>query len=83
MSGVTPDLCFKGWEMKAGNSSGRCCCNCKWQRPAVGHPWNTRQWLKKPISTMVAYACTVPEMERIVLFDVEHSICELHDWREL
>jgi hypothetical protein len=80
---VTHKLCYEGWAMKDGNSSGRCCCNCKYQKPAVGHPWNTRQWLKKSISTMVAYACTVPDMERIVLFDKEHGMCEMHDWREL
>lgn len=76
-------LCYEGWAMKDGNSSGRCCCNCKYQIPAVAHPWNKRDWLKGPITKTVAYACTMPEMERVTLFDFKHSMCEMHDWKEI
>lgn len=68
--------------MKDGNSSGRCCCNCKWQKPAVGHAWNTNQMLK-PKAHMIAYACTTPELDRVTLFDFKHSMCEVHEWKEL
>lgn len=80
---MTPDLCFEGWKMKDGNSSGRCCCNCRHQRFATGHPWNDRAWIKRPMTTNVAYACTNPELEKVVLFDKKHGMCEVHEWKQL
>ena len=69
--------------MKDGNSAGRCCCNCKWQRYIVQHPWNKHPWSKGKITQAIGYGCTVPDMPSVVFFDDKHSMCEMHDWREL
>ena len=61
---------------------GRCCCNCRWQRPIAGHPWNKKVGLNGSVTTTVGYGCTVPDMTHIVFFDIEHSLCEMHEWKE-
>lgn len=69
--------CYEGWKAADGNSTGRCCCNCRWQRPIVGHPWNKRR-IKQSISDRIGYGCTVPDMPSIVFFDSKHGMCEMH-----
>ena len=69
--------------MKDGNSAGRCCCNCKYQKIATAHPWNKNEQIKGPVTKALAYACTTPELERVTLFDFKHGMCEMHDWKEL
>lgn len=72
------DPCFKGWSEEDGNKKGTCCCNCRYQHHIVGHPWNRREWTKRPITTIIGYGCAMPESERIVLFDTSHGMCEMH-----
>ena len=72
--------CFLGW---AGpdNTQGRCCCNCKYQRPITAHPWNRHELTKGPITKNIGWGCTVPDMPGVTFFEVEHSMCELHTWK--
>lgn len=79
----TPVLCYEGWAMKDGNSSGRCCCNCRYQKYIVGHPWNKNSWSKGSITQAIGYGCLAPEMRSVIFFDNQHGMCEMHDWREL
>lgn len=74
--------CFEGWAAEAGNQSGQCCCNCKWQRPVSGHPWNQNPAFHGRISVRIAWGCTVPDMGSITLSEREHSMCEMHDFKE-
>ena len=80
---MATNLCYEGWALKDGNSSGRCCCNCKYQRPVVKHPWNKQTWAKGSITESIGWGCTVPEMPSVVLLEIEHSMCELHEWKAL
>lgn len=71
--------CFDGWSKEAGNRSGSCCCNCKWQRPISGHPWNKTPAFHGRISVVIGWGCTVPDMEGITFSEREHSMCEMHE----
>jgi hypothetical protein len=71
--------CMIGWNDKA-NRIGRCCCNCKYQRTISGHPWNQEPH-NGPLSVIIGYGCTVPDMPHITFFDKQHGICEMHDYR--
>jgi hypothetical protein len=75
------DPCYKGWDDKDVNKAGRCCCNCRFQKPIVCHPWNKNELTNGPISRTIGYGCNAPEMERIVFFDFEHSMCEMHEFK--
>ena len=77
-------LCFDGWSKENGNESGRCCCNCKWQRPISAHPWNKKYGppLEGSIMNVVGWGCTVPEFSKITFFEFEHGMCEVHDWKK-
>lgn len=79
----TPMPCYEGWAMKDGNSSGRCCCNCRYQHYIVRHPWNKNIWSKGRITEAMGYGCVSPEMEGIVFFDAKHGMCEMHNWKEI
>lgn len=72
------ELCFEGWKEEDGNKNGDCCCNCKYQRAIVGHPWNKNPLTKNSISTKIGYGCTVPDMPAIVFFETGHGMCEMH-----
>lgn len=62
---------------------GRCCCTCKWQRPISGHPWNKNiPQFNGSITDVVAWGCTVTDMPTIVLFETEHGMCEMHEFRK-
>lgn len=79
-----PSLCYKGWKLKDGNSSGRCCCNCQFQLPGIGHPWNKKEWMKRsPPYKIIAFVCAAPGMESATLFDNKHGMCEMHEWKKL
>ena len=69
--------------MKEGNSAGRCCCNCTYQRYIVQHPWNKQTWAKGPITQAFGYGCQPPEMRSVVFYEFQHSMCEMHEWKEL
>ena len=69
--------CFKGWSEEDGNHAGHCCCNCKYQRPIAGHPWNRPGLTKGSILRTIGYGCTVPDMPNIIFFDAIHGMCEM------
>ena len=79
--GINMTECFLGWAKDSGNTQGRCCCNCKYQRPITAHPWNRLPFTKGPITKNIGWGCTVPDMPGVTFFEVEHSMCELHDWK--
>lgn len=73
--------CFIGWAKDLGNKRGKCCCNCRYQKPIVAHPWNKAELIKGSISKVIGYGCNAPEMEATVFFDREHGMCEMHDYK--
>jgi hypothetical protein len=75
--------CNLGWNSESGNSQGRCCCNCKWQRPISAHPWNNNELIKGSITKIIGWGCTVPDMPSITFSEKEHSMCEMHTWKNL
>lgn len=70
---------FKGWPEENLINSGQCCCNCKWQRPISGHPWNKAALFSGRVSDVIAWGCTVPDMPNITLSEREHGMCEMHN----
>jgi len=76
----SPSECYKGWSKDNGNMQGRCCCNCRYQTPIVGHPWNKNDLTKTSITSIIGYGCTMPESDRIVFFDTSHGMCEMHEY---
>lgn len=72
--------CFEGWAEDNGNTSGSCCCNCRYQRPISGHPWNKRMGhpLQGSVADIIGWGCTVPDMPAITFFEFEHGMCEMH-----
>jgi hypothetical protein len=75
------DPCFKGWKEEDGNTAGRCCCNCKYQKPVVSHPWNRVEPMKGSITKSFGWGCLAPEMNAVVFYDFQHSMCEMHDFK--
>ena len=78
---VQHDPCFKGWNDEA-NKVGRCCCNCRYQKPIAGHPWNKNPLTKGSISAIIGYGCNAPEMPATVVYEFEHSMCEMHEFKD-
>lgn len=76
------ELCFEGWSAENGNISGRCCCNCMYQKKITGHPWNKNVAYRSRIVDVIGYACTIPENPNITFFESKHGMCEMHDWRK-
>jgi hypothetical protein len=76
------EKCFDGWARDNGNISGRCCCNCKYQRPIVGHPWNKRMGspIQGPMDIVIGFGCNIPDAPNTVFFEFKHGMCENHDW---
>jgi hypothetical protein len=74
--------CFQGWKEEDGNKGGHCCCSCRYQREIVGHPWNKREWTKRPITTIIGWGCASPELDRVVMFDKNHGMCEMYSDRD-
>ena len=74
--------CFQSWTEENGNNSGRCCCNCKWQRSASGHPWNKNKFVQGSVSQKIGYVCLNPEFQHATFYENEHGMCEVHNWRE-
>lgn len=81
------ELCYKGWEMKDGNSSGRCCCNCEYQYEVMRHPWNTGAGgrMLGPVTMNAGWGCYAlgaeSDEKKIIFYQDEHSMCELHKWK--
>ena len=73
--------CFKGWDDEY-NKAGRCCCNCQYQRPIVGHPWNKQPLTKGSITRTIGYGCNSPEIPATVFFDTDHGMCEMHEFKD-
>lgn len=75
--------CFKGWSTDDGNLSGRCCCNCQYQVEIMRHPWNTISGgrMKGPVTATAGYGCSGVDPKKIIFFEKEHSMCELHEWK--
>ena len=65
-----------------GSHQGQCCCNCKWQKPLVKHPWNTIPLFKGRISEQIAWVCVTPEIECAMVSEDKHGCCEVHDYKE-
>lgn len=73
------DHCLKGWADIERNVDGCCCCNCIYQRPIVGHPWNANVLTKRPMSQIIGWACASPDFYPfITFFDGSHGMCELY-----
>jgi hypothetical protein len=60
---------------------GRCCCNCKYQIPIHTHPWN-RDMMRGPVTVIGGWGCYCMPESGIIFFEEEHSICEMHDWKQ-
>lgn len=74
--------CWLGVSTMDSNPKGRCCCNCNYQRPIVGHPWNEEFFVRTTCQTIIGYGCTCPELgDNIVFFQNQHGQCELHDFK--
>jgi hypothetical protein len=74
--------CYEGWAKEDGNIMGTCCCNCRYLKPIVAHPWNKHALTKNRITTIIGYGCNSPEMEATVFFDKKHSMCEMHEFKD-
>lgn len=72
--------CFIGYAEEF-NHTGRCCCNCRYQRPISGHPWNTNSAYKSRVSDTIGWGCTVPDMPKITFSEKEHGMCKMHQFR--
>lgn len=79
---VQHDPCFKGWDDPEQNKAGRCCCNCRYQKPIVGHPWNKNTLTKGSITHIIGYGCNAPEMEATIFFDTNHGMCEMQEFKD-
>ena len=77
------ELCYKGWAQEAGNTQGRCCCNCKNQVEIMRHPWNTQVGgrMKGPVTQTAGWGCRADFDGKIIFFEDEHSVCEMHEWK--
>lgn len=79
---TTHDPCYLGWKKEDGNTAGRCCCSCRYQKPIVGHPWNKNQLTKGKITSIIGYGCNAPEMPATIFYEFEHSMCEMHEFKD-
>ena len=48
------------------------------------HPWNqiTGGRMRGPVTEIAGWGCNGPEFEGIIYFEREHSVCELHTWKD-
>ena len=65
-----------------GNYQGDCCCQCKWQVKINKHPWNKKPLFKGSIFDTIAFGCSTPELESIILFENRHGFCEVFTQKE-
>ena len=79
---TTHDPCYEGWKKEDGNTAGRCCCSCRYQKPIVAHPWNKNGLTKGPITSIIGYGCNAPEIDRTVFFEWKHGMCEMHEFKD-
>ncbi len=80
------EKCYKGLSEEAGNTKGKCCCNCVFQSEIHGHMDNKMVGgrLKGPISSIAGWGCSNPEVTEgkfIIFFEEKHSICEVHKFK--
>ena len=79
--------CYIGWS-KEYNSQGRCCCNCEYQVEIMRHPWNQMVGgrMKGPVTVNAGWGCSALDDDlhekKIVFFEEEHSMCEMHNWKQ-
>lgn len=69
-----------------GKLMNKCCCNCKNQIEIMRHPNNKISGgrMKGPVTKIAGYGCkAVYEGEKIVFFETAHSMCELHQFKEI
>lgn len=78
---TTHDPCYKGWKLENGNTAGRCCCSCRYQKPIVSHPWNENDLTRGPITSIIGYGCNMPDIDRTVFFENKHGMCEMHEFK--
>lgn len=77
--------CMKGWDNIKFNHRGDCCCNCKFFKKLMKHPWN-EDLFKGHISEQVAigdipvYVCIVSD--ETFSMTREYSMCECHARKE-
>ncbi len=73
------DSCLKGWASSEHNKDGCCCCNCIYQKPINGHPWNQALLVKTRISHVVGWGCNPPDLApNITFFESSHGMCEMY-----
>ena len=73
------DFCLKGWGDEQRNKDGCCCCNCVYQFPINGHPWNRHDLVRTPVTHIVGWGCMAPDlMPFITFFDRSHGMCEMY-----
>lgn len=83
MSEANQNKCYQGWSKEEGNSQGRCCCNCEYQVKIMRHPWNQLVGgrMKGPVTEIAGYGCTILDHKQIIFQEVQHLMCEGHEWR--
>lgn len=75
--------CLKGWHDEEHNKDGCCCCNCVYQKPINGHPWNRALPVKTRITQIVGYGCNPPDLHPfITFFESSHGMCEMYARRK-
>lgn len=73
------EQCLKGWGPIEDNYDGCCCCNCIYQQPINGHPWNKNTLVKTMISQVVGWGCNPPDLNpNITFFETPHGMCEMY-----
>lgn len=73
------EFCLKGWADEKHNRDGSCCCNCAFQRPINGHPWNKDPLVKTAVSQIVGWGCVSPDLHPFITFsDRSHGMCEMY-----
>ncbi len=69
----------KDWWKSEDNLSGDCCCNCVWQMPITGHPWNKNPAFKGSVTDKIGFGCCPPDLFPIItFFESPHGMCECH-----
>lgn len=71
-------FCKDGWNSE-DNKLGNCCCNCVWQQPITGHPWNKNPEFKGSVANAIGFGCCAPDLyPYITFFETAHGMCECH-----
>lgn len=75
--------CYKGWNDLEHNKDGACCCNCKYNKPVMCHPWNTfgKGMISQQIEIEGKLLFVCCGQDNAILFDREHGMCETHAFK--